>query len=120
MGSVCKAIFLSWPRGPSVTALKASIQLLDLGPRADPFNETWGSAKGRVFRQPLSPPHQSGLAYSEVEGCTEYNSSLNSAASQEESPLLVLRAMPSGILGSRMAEVLYGFHLNAIWFSQDP
>lgn len=72
MGSVCKAIFLSWPRGPSVTALKASIQLLNLGPRADPFNETWGSAKGRVFRQPLSPPHQSGLAYSEDEGCTEF------------------------------------------------
>lgn len=39
------------------------------------------------------------------------NSSLNSAATQEEPPLLVLRATPSMILVSGKTEVLHGFHL---------
>lgn len=39
------------------------------------------------------------------------NSSLNSAATQGEPPLLVLRATPSMILVSGKTEVLQGFHL---------
>lgn len=53
----------------------------------------------------------SPFPYQKMKVVQSSNSSLNSAVTQEEPPLLVPRATPSMILVSRMAEVLHGFHL---------
>lgn len=60
---------------------------------------------------PCSHPTSQVLLTQKMKVVQSANSSLNSAATQEKPPLLMLRAMPSMILVSRMAEVLHGFHL---------